>query len=1214
MRRGGFYGSSKNRRDPLEHDGKYGPGRDPLEVEETRKKLVPNGSAEYGRQLAIVDAILQEPGLKQEEYKAMLVWKTNLRAAQIKPTIHEEWLQDFWKWLLGRGKDTDHAKTWWHRQSLADDPEVCAYIEAFVVKMTEFKIKLEVLRRRRPKGINESYLYFKYIVRGAPTDKTNFLEDWQHFIDEFDAARDQGQLAFWPHAADDASNRPDNLPGNAHETAPYDDLRGGKLTYSNNPNQKPVLSTNANSDDPVVPPTTDSPGGDGGGGGGGGGDGGGGGGGGGGGDDDVGGGGKNDDDTYDDNDNDDDDDNNENMRELTDEIRNLIRVISDDISNRRGGGGGKDDDDDDDDDDDEEMMVAPTENPDPPMPPQRVRVETAESIQVNPDNPYIVVDDAENRAKELEKTLAARDAENARAIARLEQLIAAGTPRSRELKKHQELLQQQFQLTQVQIQNIAENMEKSQAQRALIEKRLIDMSIAHEDALKGEALARQKFSTNMLQHVNQMTEALRTGRVADTAAFEAQFKGFLDQIRATQTTMTGDMTTIEDRHKLLVAEMTAHFGAELTKMALKLDGDYAAAFAAARQENDNHWKQTVAEQSAKFQAILDGVATGNEPVQQALLNQLNAVSAKTIEEFANLTRQHDNAVAAHSSLVETVTNLNNLVVDLRDRHGNAEQVMEILAGVQNGIRINTENLNRIDENSRRNVHDAIRAAVAAEIAAQNKVRTEVVAVNAEHLPDASRWKVKATDASDAAAETENTAAVLKRVHDNSNPIEAQIAIKKQVKEIIDDGKDALEADVEVIEEDIRDVSDTEEQLTVKYNRLVRAADAEKADFLRRKAAQSKARRKTKAIVEPVDAGLAALLDAQTDEDVQDADTDVDEEKQGPAPVSYISDSRLNNLVATRKTTDALRAQKEKELEDNANQAALDQYDAELLQLAIEHDNAVKEAQEELAERLRQEQRALEEAEANLAAHEQELVQIRENIATAQVTKKRMTAEKRAALEAKRLIARGPLQARKKAAEGTFKDMQAPETAQQRKRATPLISPQQGPMNSGGNAPRGGTVPAGYNRGGEEEPKRGRKSLRTGGDVLPEPVDVNPPEPEPAVDEMEQGDEDNDTEEVEEPGLAGQDIPRPANTLDNMHFDTPEMVATAAEVAKAIRTGLAQSATEDEQRKAHEFVTTALPLLRINAKIPEDGKERKQWLIKLMDTLKKTVKQYKNSNK
>lgn len=262
MRRGGFYGGSKQQRDPLEHDGKYGPGRDPLEVEETKNKIVPNGSAEYGRQLTIVDAILKEPGLKEEERKALLVWKTNLRAAQIKPTIHEEWLTDFWKWLLGRGKESDHKMTWWYRQSLADDPEVCAYIEAFAVKMTEFRIKLEVLRRRRPTGINESYLYFKYIVRGAPTTKTNFLEDWQHFIDEFDSARDQGQLAFWPHAAADANNRPDNLPGNAHETAPYDDLRGGKLTYHDDPDKTPTLSTNANSDDPPVPHTTDSPGND----------------------------------------------------------------------------------------------------------------------------------------------------------------------------------------------------------------------------------------------------------------------------------------------------------------------------------------------------------------------------------------------------------------------------------------------------------------------------------------------------------------------------------------------------------------------------------------------------------------------------------------------------------------------------------------------------------------------------------------------------------------------------------------------------------------------------------------------------------------------------------------------------------------------------------------------------------------------------------------
>lgn len=201
-----------NKDAPSQHPvgGKFGTQKDPLEIEESinTMRAAPMPKDEKKRLLQMTNQMIKSGNLTQGEKKALEVYKVSLITSGMSSAVHEEFQRDFWRWLLGRGTDIDTKKTPWGCRSLAYDPEVSAYIDQWVVKKEDYKMKLKLLETRVPIGINQCYLYFKYIVRGAPVDSTNFLGDWDIMVGEFQEGRDRGDEHRWPA----------HLP---HETAPY---------------------------------------------------------------------------------------------------------------------------------------------------------------------------------------------------------------------------------------------------------------------------------------------------------------------------------------------------------------------------------------------------------------------------------------------------------------------------------------------------------------------------------------------------------------------------------------------------------------------------------------------------------------------------------------------------------------------------------------------------------------------------------------------------------------------------------------------------------------------------------------------------------------------------------------------------------------------------------------------------------------------------------
>lgn len=115
--------------------------------------------------------------------------------------IEQKFMAGFWNWLMGQGTDAEVSRTHWGRQSLLVDAEVRAYLEMLLFKRYEYMVQLQLMRMRIPRGINQAYLYYKYLVKstidlsnmkvgddqfGFPST-TDYLKDFDRFVEAFNA-------------------------------------------------------------------------------------------------------------------------------------------------------------------------------------------------------------------------------------------------------------------------------------------------------------------------------------------------------------------------------------------------------------------------------------------------------------------------------------------------------------------------------------------------------------------------------------------------------------------------------------------------------------------------------------------------------------------------------------------------------------------------------------------------------------------------------------------------------------------------------------------------------------------------------------------------------------------------------------------------------------------------------------------------------------------
>lgn len=123
-------------------------------------------------------------------------WRTKLDVDSLEGKINNDFTKEFQRWLLGIGSIAEHQKTPWGRKRV-DDPEVKNYLKLFLDARLEFMRVMETLWYKAKmgliRGVNEHYLFYKYLVRGglkfdrtAPdpyqdADESDWLVDWRYW-------------------------------------------------------------------------------------------------------------------------------------------------------------------------------------------------------------------------------------------------------------------------------------------------------------------------------------------------------------------------------------------------------------------------------------------------------------------------------------------------------------------------------------------------------------------------------------------------------------------------------------------------------------------------------------------------------------------------------------------------------------------------------------------------------------------------------------------------------------------------------------------------------------------------------------------------------------------------------------------------------------------------------------------------------------------------
>ncbi len=115
---------------------------------------------------------------------ALNFWEEQGAAENAEGHVDTKYLKGWVAWLNGKGKPEDHDKTPWDRQRIPDK-EVQAYLRSYTDARYEFAQALETLiwkaspGGRGLEGLNEHYMYYKWIVRGEwQNDEAGFMEDY----------------------------------------------------------------------------------------------------------------------------------------------------------------------------------------------------------------------------------------------------------------------------------------------------------------------------------------------------------------------------------------------------------------------------------------------------------------------------------------------------------------------------------------------------------------------------------------------------------------------------------------------------------------------------------------------------------------------------------------------------------------------------------------------------------------------------------------------------------------------------------------------------------------------------------------------------------------------------------------------------------------------------------------------------------------------------
>lgn len=172
---------------------KFAAPQSELDLEEMLGVMKPRSGVAKASLLRYVNTKIKEEKANGSNAKlfALEAWRTQLEAADFDKEQDILFVSDFNKWLFGLTTsigEADYQKTPWGKIRV-DDKEVYAYLNTFLDAKFAFMKKLIYLYTKANglgglQGINEHYLYFKYIVRGGweNINQADFLHDWNEYM------------------------------------------------------------------------------------------------------------------------------------------------------------------------------------------------------------------------------------------------------------------------------------------------------------------------------------------------------------------------------------------------------------------------------------------------------------------------------------------------------------------------------------------------------------------------------------------------------------------------------------------------------------------------------------------------------------------------------------------------------------------------------------------------------------------------------------------------------------------------------------------------------------------------------------------------------------------------------------------------------------------------------------------------------------------------
>lgn len=888
----------------------FKPPKDPFEEEDALNVMQPLDADQKKRMLEIANELIASDRVGAREKKALQIWKVSILAKGFEGIVKKEFQKDFWRWLLGRGKEEDHQKTQWYRDKLTDDIEVSHYVDSFISKYHMFRVKLKLLSMRRPIGINQTYLYFKYIVRGKEANQNNFLDDWDIMIKEFDEAgnwQEGRRPGYGPHevrpwepraieaarAENTEEKRLDSYTGNwpsgpGGQNPPKDEF-GDFKKDDDDKKLKPENETLEEASVEVVDAELDS-----------------------------------------------EDDDTEPMLQVVSRLDRLIDVFEQDLNNRRGNPKWPSDKGKEEDDSEEEQSMS-------------LSVENRASFEDLSGNNLALQQYYEQQAASLREEMRRKDEENQKlvqeirenreALNRIQNIQAIDRTG---VQGNMRKLQQQLDESQRREAEIRSALATAQNFAAESEAQRAQLKQQHEKTMQGQEAEMRDFVRNAQSQIDQMGQAMRAGNVSNINQQEKQIQELQELVRDVQEQAKTDLVNLNERHQTYEQAQELNFQKRILEESKKVEGAYERGY---KEAEKRLMEET-----------------------QVQIEEMNKTFAQT---FAEQDRLMQNLQASSPHIVKNVMQHAELVEDMEEEResyetGEMEQiaanpiVIEAL-GEDNAIaKSRKKNKDKVGKRAREagvSNKRLLRASQANEASSRRQVAQRVVQKNA---PPGVSNEVESVHDSESAVENarEIAARKVQKVQAViSQSVSSENQARKQEQWFIGNRKEEINEDLEAMREDEEDL--------LRQQELLKSGEQARDQILQREAAKARQQRRLLNNIlereqkEQEEAEAVARereIEDEQDELLQDMEEEERRESLLQEGEKNLEVNRAATAKANQKNLENVIEQEQGELEDAeaaAREMEIDQEQdqmTELLNEQVEGERMEEELQKNLQQR------------------------------------------------------------------------------------------------------------------------------------------------------------------------------------------------------------------------------------------------------------------------